>query len=96
MVGKWNLDPNHVMEPWIEKNLPEMAAKPRKERGPADISAEIRKPYYPSERGFMETTMALWGVTGQILTWREMTRNLNGDPIPASVLMYRAMLPWHL
>lgn len=55
MVGKWHLDPNHVMDPWIEENLPEVAAKPRNQRGPADISAEIRKPYYPSERGFMET-----------------------------------------
>ncbi len=55
MVGKWHLDPNHVMEPWIAKNLPEVAAKPRNERRAADISADIRKPYYPSERGFMET-----------------------------------------
>ncbi len=55
MVGKWHLDPNHVMDPWIEKNMPEMAAKPRQERKPADISMEIRKPFYPSERGFRET-----------------------------------------
>ncbi len=55
MVGKWHLDPNHAMESWINENLPELAAKPMNQRGPADISADIRKPYYPSERGFMET-----------------------------------------
>ena len=55
MVGKWHLDPNHVMDPWIEENLPEVAAKPRNQRGPADITFDHRFPYYPSERGFMET-----------------------------------------
>ncbi|RLD56027.1 MAG: iduronate sulfatase, partial [Bacteroidetes bacterium] len=62
MVGKWHLDPNHVMDPWIEENLPEVAAKPRNKRGPADITFDHRFPYYPSERGFMET---YYGPMGQ-------------------------------
>ena len=55
MVGKWHLDPNHLMDPWIRANYPELAAKPARERGPQDITMEMREPYYPSEKGFMET-----------------------------------------
>jgi len=55
MVGKWHLDPNFSMDPWLEETLPEVANKPMGERGPADIPFEKRLPYYPSERGFDET-----------------------------------------
>lgn len=54
MVGKWHLDPNRMMEPWIEVMMPDLYEKPRNERSPADIPQEIRQPYYPSERGFDE------------------------------------------
>ena len=53
MVGKWHLEPNHVMIPWIRETHPELlAGGPLK---PADITQEMRMPYFPSERGFEET-----------------------------------------
>ena len=53
MVGKWHLDPNHIMGPWLQEAHPELAAK--EDLTYADITEEIRMPYYPSERGFEET-----------------------------------------
>lgn len=53
MVGKWHLEPNHIMEPWLRETHPDLAAKD--ELTPADISHEMRFPYFPSERGFQET-----------------------------------------
>ncbi len=53
MVGKWHLDPNHIMRPWLQEAHPELASKD--DLTYADITEEIRLPYYPSERGFKET-----------------------------------------
>ncbi len=61
MVGKWHLDPNHTMDPWLEEHLPVMASQPMNQRNPEEITFEHKFPYYPSERGFAETW---WGPMG--------------------------------
>lgn len=53
MVGKWHLDPNHTMRPWLQESHPELLAK--EDLTYADITHDIRFPYFPSERGFQET-----------------------------------------
>ncbi len=62
MAGKWHLDPLHVQSEWIEAEMPELLSK--KKLAPADIPFERRKPYYPSDRGFMEyfygSTYRIW------------------------------------
>lgn len=50
MIGKWHLDPNRAQIPWIKEHLPE--AFRRREGKPVAIPERMRKPYFPSKRGF--------------------------------------------
>jgi arylsulfatase A-like enzyme len=53
MVGKWHLDPNHLMRSWLGENYPELASKEKITR--QDITFEMRLPYFAANRGFQET-----------------------------------------
>ena len=53
MVGKWHLDPNHLMKPWLKEEYPALANNPNLTY--QDITFDMRLPYFPSERGFEET-----------------------------------------
>jgi len=53
MVGKWHLDPNHTMRPWLQAEYPQLANKP--DLSYQDISFDMRLPYFPAKLGFDET-----------------------------------------
>jgi len=53
MVGKWHLDPNHAQAAWRAKNLPGERAKGKSAQ--VRIPERLRKPYYPTARGFTES-----------------------------------------
>jgi arylsulfatase A-like enzyme len=53
MVGKWHLDPNFRMMPWLNEKYPELAR--REGLKATDVTFDMKLPYFPSERGFDET-----------------------------------------
>jgi arylsulfatase A-like enzyme len=53
MVGKWHLDPNWTMRPWLAEEYPDILSK--EDLGPSDVTFDMMLPYNPSNRGFKET-----------------------------------------
>lgn len=53
MVGKWHLDPNWTMRPWLGEEYPDLLSK--EDFGPSDLTFDMMLPYNPSKRGFQET-----------------------------------------
>lgn len=52
MTGKWHLEPLHVQQDWVRKEMPHLKDKQKLE--PSDIPLARKMPYYPSARGFDE------------------------------------------
>ncbi len=48
-VGKWHLEPNVLSAKWLQKELPAMAGKPRRQ---IRIPWELIEPYSPQRQGF--------------------------------------------
>ncbi|MCR9296393.1 MAG: sulfatase-like hydrolase/transferase, partial [bacterium] len=54
-VGKWHLEPNPLCAEWLQRELPEMADKPRRE---VQIPWSKIRPFSPGQQGFDEY---FWG-----------------------------------
>ncbi len=53
MAGKWHLEPLHVQEKWMQKEMPEINNK--EDYKPSDIPFEKKLPYMSNRRGFDQT-----------------------------------------